>query len=244
MLRTKLKGSLSVITLLILTFATSAHVNAQASDASRTRPRQATPAPSQSRAQAASPSSAASTENADLSITAHVSARELRFEKVPNTSVEFTGKPLRDTLWEAERENLPAQVRPGETYRNIGITLRITSVFADIERIVAEALGEIPVSDDDARPQQREGQTQSPAQPPSPQSTPPEREVDLDSQTAPASPPPTTQRRTRGETGETQDARSTSPSQTFPPATSTTDGAKATRKSAPRKREGSETHTF
>jgi hypothetical protein len=86
--------------------------------------------------------------NADLSITARVTARELRFEKVPNPTVEFTGRPRRDTVWEADRENLPAQVRPGETYRNIGITLRITSVFADIERIVAEALGEVPVTED------------------------------------------------------------------------------------------------
>lgn len=81
--------------------------------------------------------------DADLSITARVTARELRFEKVPNPQVEFTGKPERETLWDAVRENLPQQVQPGVTYRNIGVTLRITSVFADIERIVAEALGEI-----------------------------------------------------------------------------------------------------
>src|SRR5687768_3077146 len=68
--------------------------------------------------------------NADLSITARVTADSLRFEKVPNTRVEFTGKPERETVWEAERENLPRPVQPGVTYRNIGITLRITSVFA------------------------------------------------------------------------------------------------------------------
>ncbi len=98
-------------------------------------------------ATAATPPQTAITEP-DLSITARVTARELRFEKVPNPKVEFTGKPERQTAWEAERENLPAQVQPGVTYRNIGITLRITSVFQDIERIVAEALGEIPVSED------------------------------------------------------------------------------------------------
>ncbi|HYH87136.1 MAG TPA: hypothetical protein VEX60_16910 [Pyrinomonadaceae bacterium] len=96
---------------------------------------------------------------ADLSITARVTARELRFEKVPNPKVEFTGQPRRETVWEAERENLPDEVQPGVTYRNVGITLRITSVFADIERIVAEALGEIPLSDDaqprSATPEQR-----------------------------------------------------------------------------------------
>ncbi|HEX6184569.1 MAG TPA: hypothetical protein VFZ44_11855 [Pyrinomonadaceae bacterium] len=85
--------------------------------------------------------------NADVSITARVTADSLRFEKVPNPRVEFTGKPERVTVWEAERENLPRPVQPGVTYRNVGITLRITSVFADIDRIVAEALGEVPVND-------------------------------------------------------------------------------------------------
>ena len=89
--------------------------------------------------------------NADLSIRARVTADSLRFEKVPNPRVEFNGSPVRDTSWEAERENLPQEVRPGVTYRNIGITLRITSVFADIDRIVAEALGEVP-PDGDTRP--------------------------------------------------------------------------------------------
>jgi hypothetical protein len=97
--------------------------------------------------------------NADVSITARVTAESLRFEKVPNPQVEFTGRPRRETAWESERENLPQEVRPGETYRNIGITLHIRSVFADIDRIVAEALGEIPKSDD--------------AQPPPPQTQPP-----------------------------------------------------------------------
>lgn len=83
----------------------------------------------------------------DLSITAMVSARELKFETVPNPTVEFSGKPERVTVWEADRRNLPRPVEPGVTYRNIGIELRISSRFADIERIVAEALGEIPTSD-------------------------------------------------------------------------------------------------
>jgi hypothetical protein len=89
-----------------------------------------------------------SVENADIAITAHVKARSLIFEAVPNPTVEFSGQPQRDTVWEAQRENLPTPVQPGVTYRNIGIRLKITSVFSDIDRIVAEALGEIPVSDD------------------------------------------------------------------------------------------------
>jgi hypothetical protein len=50
--------------------------------------------------------------NADVSITARVTADSLRFEKVPNPRVEFTGRPERDTVWEAERENIPRPRAP------------------------------------------------------------------------------------------------------------------------------------
>ncbi len=81
-----------------------------------------------------------------------MTARELRFEVVPNPTVEFPGQPKRETVWQAERQNLPTPVQPGVTYRDIGIRLVITSVFADIDRIVAEALGEVPMSDDSTPP--------------------------------------------------------------------------------------------
>ena len=111
---------------------------------------------------------ATNVEDADLAITARVTAGELLFRKVPNPRVEFTGRPRRETVWEAERHNLPQEVRPGVTYRDIGITLRITSVFADIDRIVAEALGEIPPSDDapQAEPPSRDTPTEPAAAPP------------------------------------------------------------------------------
>ena len=99
---------------------------------------------------AAQQTSSSSPEAADLSITANVTARELRFDVVPDPKVEFTGKPERRTSWEAERQNLPRPAQPGVTYRDIGIQLKITSVFADIDRIVAEALGEVPATNDDA----------------------------------------------------------------------------------------------
>jgi hypothetical protein len=78
--------------------------------------------------------------------------------------VEFPGQPARDTVWEAQRENLPTPVEPGVTYRNIGIRLKITSVFRDIDRIVAEALGEVPVTEDAIT-------DQAPAQTPSQQTS-------------------------------------------------------------------------
>ena len=89
-----------------------------------------------------------SVETADVAITARVRAESLRFDVVPNPKVEFSGQPERNTVWEAERENLPTPVEPGVTYRDIGIRLKITSVFTDIDRIVAEALGEVPVTED------------------------------------------------------------------------------------------------
>jgi hypothetical protein len=89
-----------------------------------------------------------SVENADISITANVRARSLKFDTVPNPTVEFPGNPARDTVWESQRGNLPTPVQPGVTYRDIGIRLKITSVFRDIDRIVAEALGEVPLTDD------------------------------------------------------------------------------------------------
>lgn len=116
-----------------------------------------------------------SVEAADIAITANVRARSLTFETVPNPTVEFPGKPASDTVWEAQRENLPTPVQPGVTYRNIGIRLKITSVFRDIDRIVAEALGEIPVSEN-AEPTKpsapKSPSTTVKTQPPQPQTTP------------------------------------------------------------------------
>jgi hypothetical protein len=91
-------------------------------------------------------------EDADLVIIANVTAKELKFDVVPNPNVTFPGKPERMTEWSAERTNLPPQVQPGVTYRDIGIRLKIVSRFADIDRIVAEALGEVPITDDAPQP--------------------------------------------------------------------------------------------
>ena len=87
-----------------------------------------------------------SPDTADVSITSSVTARELRFKVVPNSKIEFSGSPQRNTGWQTERVNLPKPVQAGVTYRNIGINLEITSVFSDIDRIVSEALGEVPAS--------------------------------------------------------------------------------------------------
>lgn len=139
------RANASAIALCFYVIALTATAQAQTPSAQRPTdapPVTASPTPSPS------PAATTATDRHDLSITANVTARELLFEVVPNPKVEFPGQPRRDTVWEAERTNLPPQVQPGVTYRDIGIRLKITSVFADIERIVAEALGEISASDD------------------------------------------------------------------------------------------------
>ena len=87
-----------------------------------------------------------SPDTADLAITSTVTARELRFREVPNSKIEFSGSPERNTGWRTERVNLPKPVQSGVTYRDIGIRLQITSEFPEIDRIVREALGEVPVA--------------------------------------------------------------------------------------------------
>jgi hypothetical protein len=91
-------------------------------------------------------------EAADIAIIANITAEELRFEATANSSVEFIDKAKNQTIWQVERFNLPDKLEPGVTYRNIGIRLKITSRLANIERIVAEALGEIPISDSNEQP--------------------------------------------------------------------------------------------
>ncbi|MET0751756.1 MAG: hypothetical protein ABWZ66_00150 [Pyrinomonadaceae bacterium] len=93
----------------------------------------------------------ANAENSDIVITATVRAKELKFEIVPTPTVEFPGTKTRQTVWEADRENLPAQVEPGVVYRDIGIRLRIYSRFSEIQRIVLEALDEPNAPTEDAK---------------------------------------------------------------------------------------------
>jgi hypothetical protein len=83
-------------------------------------------------------------DTADISITATVRIRELRFDAEPKAHVEFSGEPERITQDTTERENLPDKVEPGVTYKNVVVRLTIASVFAEPERVVAELLGAVP----------------------------------------------------------------------------------------------------
>lgn len=82
------------------------------------------------------------TSKDDILILVNLTASELKFDAVPDPKVGFPGTNERATVWVTDRFNLPERIEPGVTYRNIGMTLRISSRFADIEQIVREALGE------------------------------------------------------------------------------------------------------
>jgi len=96
---------------------------------------QSVPRPSPSPSPSASPSPApVPSAGPDIEITAHVHYRELRFDSVGTPKVEFSGTPDRDTVWHADRENLPTPVQPGVTYRDGGVRLVISSRFQELAR--------------------------------------------------------------------------------------------------------------
>jgi hypothetical protein len=60
----------------------------------------------------------------DVELTAEVKSRELRFEKVPETEIQFPGYPEDKSVSGTERENLPEEVQKDVTYRDSRIRLR------------------------------------------------------------------------------------------------------------------------
>ena len=60
-------------------------------------------------------------ERPDVEIGARVKAKRLRFERVPETDVEFSGEPEHDSGSHTERKNLPEKVEPGVTYRDVEV---------------------------------------------------------------------------------------------------------------------------
>jgi hypothetical protein len=60
-------------------------------------------------------------EVADVEIGAAASAKRLRFRTKPEAEVEFRGSPEIESDSHAERENLPDEVEPGKTYRDVRV---------------------------------------------------------------------------------------------------------------------------
>lgn len=100
----------------------------------------------------------------DVELTATVRWRELRFEEVGTPKVEFSGNPDNETVWRADRENLPTPVQPGVTYRNGGVRLVISSRFRELARVLDESA---------ASPSPAVPASPSPATSPSPSPRPP-----------------------------------------------------------------------
>jgi hypothetical protein len=60
----------------------------------------------------------------DLEIGATARAKRLRFEEEPETSVEFRGESIAESKSGSERQNLPDEVEPDVTYRDVRIGWR------------------------------------------------------------------------------------------------------------------------
>jgi hypothetical protein len=63
----------------------------------------------------------------DIDIFTSVRAKELKFGKVPKTRLWFEGDPGHDSRSKVERENLPEEVEPGVTYRNVKVDWSVVS---------------------------------------------------------------------------------------------------------------------
>jgi hypothetical protein len=63
-------------------------------------------------------------EVADVELFTSVRADELRFERVPETKVWFEGEPAERSSSRTERDNLPDEVEPGVTYRDVTVRWR------------------------------------------------------------------------------------------------------------------------
>jgi hypothetical protein len=69
--------------------------------------------------------------HSEVEISATVKARELYFERVPETEVRFPGRPERESASGTDRVNLPDEVEPGVTYCDPEIRLRIASALVE-----------------------------------------------------------------------------------------------------------------
>jgi hypothetical protein len=57
----------------------------------------------------------------DVDITTRVRAKELRFRTAPEVNVWFDGEPAQESAVWSERVNLPDEVEPEVTYRDVEV---------------------------------------------------------------------------------------------------------------------------
>jgi hypothetical protein len=63
-------------------------------------------------------------ERPDIEIASIVKAKRLRFGRKPRLEVSFEGEPRIDKVSGTVRENLPSEVEPGVTYRDVRVRWR------------------------------------------------------------------------------------------------------------------------
>lgn len=68
-------------------------------------------------------------DNADITFTARVRARQLRFGEVPQTSTEFTGTPGHKSASGSDRANLPERAEKDVTYCDVRVDYRLASAL-------------------------------------------------------------------------------------------------------------------
>lgn len=68
----------------------------------------------------------------DISFSATVRARRMRWAQDPHTRVTFTGSPGFESVSESDRIGLPDRVRAGETYRNVRVDYRFECTLPDL----------------------------------------------------------------------------------------------------------------
>lgn len=71
----------------------------------------------------------------DLEIGATARAKRLRFDRRPETRVEFTGRSIEEQDSGSERVNLPDEVEPGKTYRDVRVGWRAAAWVEDADRV-------------------------------------------------------------------------------------------------------------
>jgi hypothetical protein len=69
----------------------------------------------------------------DIEIGATVRADRIRFDRSPETDVEFVGRSVAEDESGSERVNLPDEVEPGKTYRDITVGWRAAAWVEDVD---------------------------------------------------------------------------------------------------------------
>jgi hypothetical protein len=69
----------------------------------------------------------------DVEIAATVKAKELRFECKPEVRIGAYADAPASAEHVSERENLPDEVKPGVTYRDVAVRWRVSARLDDLE---------------------------------------------------------------------------------------------------------------